>query len=444
MAEVLEQEPGFYQGDPATMLAEYFIAHRSDRAFILSPELAQSEEIASSTMPSVDWWITSRCNLACDFCYGPEPTKDDIALREDIARRLAESPAETITFCGGEPLILGEEIFKYARMFKDAGKRVVLNTNGELLERMIERFLKPGEDLPFDVVGLSIEAPTQEEHALMRSGFNPAGSFRAGNLAATFRAAHIVKAYGKSLKVATVVSKVNKDWLPRLAQFIRYEIDPDVWRLYQYSPFGDYNRGQERHTLPLEEFQDAVYGAAGIAYNMPTYPSDNESQNCLIVDPAGQLSLSTRIGYQKLGDCLAEPIGDIWERELEIVQSQVMQNKRWIGATALNGALYPYYDPRINWWKWLTPSGTEGVVRHLNAVSDLKAMRQLVTTHPEKFKKVCINSIPKDLPYLYKEVYWMEARKQLMGCDTNDPVATMKAANRFMHYAHQCVDMAQA
>ena len=36
-------------------------------------------------IPSVDWWITSRCNLACDFCYGPVPAKDPVELGQ--ARR---------------------------------------------------------------------------------------------------------------------------------------------------------------------------------------------------------------------------------------------------------------------------------------------------------------------------------------------------------------------
>ena len=35
-------------------------------------------------IPSVDWWTTSHCNLACDFCYGPVPGKEPFERRPDI------------------------------------------------------------------------------------------------------------------------------------------------------------------------------------------------------------------------------------------------------------------------------------------------------------------------------------------------------------------------
>jgi len=57
-------------------------------------------------IPSVDWWTTSRCNLACDFCYGPVPGKDPVERRYDILQAIAASSARVVTFCGGEPLLV--------------------------------------------------------------------------------------------------------------------------------------------------------------------------------------------------------------------------------------------------------------------------------------------------------------------------------------------------
>jgi len=57
-------------------------------------------------IPSVDWWTTSRCNLACDFCYGPVPAKDPIELRDDILQAIAASSARAVSFCGGKPLLV--------------------------------------------------------------------------------------------------------------------------------------------------------------------------------------------------------------------------------------------------------------------------------------------------------------------------------------------------
>ena len=85
-------------------------------------------------IPSVDWWTTSRCNLACDFCYGPVPGKDPVELRYDILQAIAASSARAVTFCGGEPLLL-KRVGEWAGALRQFGKRTVLNTNGELLRR---------------------------------------------------------------------------------------------------------------------------------------------------------------------------------------------------------------------------------------------------------------------------------------------------------------------
>ncbi|HEY1000489.1 MAG TPA: radical SAM protein, partial [Streptosporangiaceae bacterium] len=91
-------------------------------------------------IPSVDWWMTSRCNLACDFCYGPVPGQDPVELRPEILRALAASSARAVTLCGGEPLLI-RKIGEYAGTLRRSGKSVVLNTNGELLRRRLDQGL---------------------------------------------------------------------------------------------------------------------------------------------------------------------------------------------------------------------------------------------------------------------------------------------------------------
>ena len=91
-------------------------------------------------IPSVDWWMTSRCNLACDFCYGPVPGQDPVELRPAILRALAASSARVVTLCGGEPLLI-RKIGEYAATLRRSGKSVVLNTNGELLRRRLDQGL---------------------------------------------------------------------------------------------------------------------------------------------------------------------------------------------------------------------------------------------------------------------------------------------------------------
>ena len=171
-------------------------------------------------IPSVDWWMTSRCNLACDFCYGPVPGQDPVELRPAILRALAASSARVVTLCGGEPLLI-RKIGEYAATLRRSGKSVVLNTNGELLRRRLDQGLSLAD---FAMVGISVEGSTAEVHRAMRG--------EKADLDEVIEAARLVtKEPDVRLKLATVVSAVNRDDLPALAATVR-DLGPDVWRLY--------------------------------------------------------------------------------------------------------------------------------------------------------------------------------------------------------------------
>ncbi|WP_300607062.1 radical SAM protein [Trebonia sp.] len=271
-------------------------------------------------LPSIDWWITSRCNFACDYCYGPEPGKDPGWLREDILGAIRASSACAVTFCGGEPLLV-RDIGKYARQLKDAGKTTVLNTNGSMLLRRMDQ----GLDFAFDVVGLSLDGSCAEVHQAMRG------------LSADFdevlrAAAEIAGRPGTSLKLATVVSQVNLADLPCLAQLVR-SLRPDVWRLYQYSPRGAVNTGQRRHELRDDSFRDvtAVVARQAAPVRVAASP-ESVTAGCLIIDPEGNLIQPLSDGYRRLGNCLCEPINDIWTRAT--FAETVQQNKHWLSVLA--------------------------------------------------------------------------------------------------------------
>ena len=210
----------------------------------------------AARIPSIDWWITSRCNLACDFCYGPEPARDPVGLREEILAAIENSSAAVVTFCGGEPLLV-RDIGRYAARLADSGKRTVLNTNGSLLRKRLDQ----GLDLAFAAVGLSIDGSTEAVHRAMRG--------TKADLGEVLRAAQIVTDLpGVSLKIGTVVSAVNRDDLASLAALVG-RLKPDIWRLYQYSARGVQNHGQQRHTLSEDEFRDLAGQAANLGRARP-------------------------------------------------------------------------------------------------------------------------------------------------------------------------------
>ncbi|MGH3197203.1 MAG: radical SAM protein [Streptosporangiaceae bacterium] len=161
-------------------------------------------------IPSVDWWTTSHCNLACDFCYGPAPGRDPVERRPEILEALAASFARVVTFCGGEPLLI-RRIDQYAATLAQRGKSTVLNTNGQLLRTRLDQGFRLAA---FAMVGISIEGSTPTIHRAMR-GEN-------ADLDEVLEAARLVtKEPDVGLKLATVVSGVNRDHLPALARTVR-------------------------------------------------------------------------------------------------------------------------------------------------------------------------------------------------------------------------------
>jgi MoaA/NifB/PqqE/SkfB family radical SAM enzyme len=278
-----------------------------------TPQSARPE----AEIPSVDWWITSHCNLACDFCYGPVPGRDPVERRDAILEALAASSARAVTFCGGEPLLV-RKIDRYAADLAGRGKSAVLNTNGELLRRRLDQGFQLGG---FAMAGISIEGSMPAVHRAMR-GAN-------ADLDEVIEAARLVgKEPAVRLKLATVVSGVNRDDLPALARTVR-DLGPDIWRLYQYSSRGEQNVGQRRHWLPEDEFQRLVSTAMDLASPVPTAPStEAETEGCLIVDPAGNVLQPVGAEYVRRGNCLTEPLDDIWARLP--ARSAIIGNKRWL------------------------------------------------------------------------------------------------------------------
>lgn len=268
-------------------------------------------------IPSVDWWLSSHCNLACDFCYGPVPAKDPVERRPEILRALAASSARVVTLCGGEPLLV-RKVDEYAAALAQRGKFTVLNTNGELLRRRLDQGFRLAG---FAMVGISIEGSTPAVHRAMRG--------QKADLDEVLEAARLVtKEPGVSLKLATVVSRVNRENLPSLARTVR-DLDPEIWRLYQYSRRGDQNSGQQRHWLADDEFECLVKAATDLAAPVPTAPSTEvETEGCLIVDPAGNVLQPVGDRYLRCGNCLEEPLDRIWARIP--VQSAIINNKRWL------------------------------------------------------------------------------------------------------------------
>lgn len=119
-----------------------------------SPIPKRLVEFSSKRIPIVVWNITNRCNLKCLHCYAKTGFKARELSTEDCKRiilELAEFKVPLILFSGGEPL-MREDIFELAEFAKKKGLKVVLSTNGTLIDEDIAEDLKI-----FDYVGISLD-----------------------------------------------------------------------------------------------------------------------------------------------------------------------------------------------------------------------------------------------------------------------------------------------
>jgi MoaA/NifB/PqqE/SkfB family radical SAM enzyme len=380
--------------------------------------------------PSIDWWVTNLCNLRCDFCYGPEHASDPVGMRWLIAESIAASETSTVTFCGGEPLVLGgKENLDLATLFQESGKLTVLNTNGQLVKSQFAPHLPDRKRLPYDLAGFSIEGPTDKLHQSMRG--------ERARLGRTIESARWMAENGVAIKIATVLSNVNKEGILDLADLIRDEINPNIWRIYEYSQRGPINTGQKRHPLPRDEYEALVAMAADIVRPVVTSPSNTDTgKGCLIVDASGEVLMPSDDhpdGYEPLGNCLETPIDEIWSKHPSV--QRVIENKFWTGDVLIDDT--PTVDTSSIDGRAIHPTAHRHRL-HKGQVKELDGLRKFLD-YPEvlpAIRQACIDnlSLPESTPLGAREIYWQRMLRQARQCDPANTVTASSVVNRFTDY----------
>jgi MoaA/NifB/PqqE/SkfB family radical SAM enzyme len=117
----------------------------------------------------VNWLITSRCNLDCQYCFAPRNAQpEDSRKLVEIAKLLAQSPLKKVTISGGEPLLI-ENIEEITKILREGQKYVSLHTNGFYLSEDRIKNLGPhlGDiAIPVDSMDASINDPLRGDGSL--------------------------------------------------------------------------------------------------------------------------------------------------------------------------------------------------------------------------------------------------------------------------------------
>ncbi len=163
----------------------------------------------------VAWEVTRRCNLLCAHCRAAshDDAYPDELTTEDCRRvvdEILEAGKPIIILTGGEPLMRAD-IFEIAGYAAGRGLRVVMGTNGTLIDDETARRLK---EVPVARLGISLDFPRaelQDDFRGKRGAFQQALS----GIEAARRA-------GIEVQINCTVTRLN---LPHLDELLKLALD---------------------------------------------------------------------------------------------------------------------------------------------------------------------------------------------------------------------------
>lgn len=198
-----------------------------------------------TTERSAYYEVTHQCNLKCIFCYAnPNYSRElldgDTALSRHIIDQARELNITELVISGGEPL-LRKDIFQILDYAKQKMKRVILITNGVLIDREIAEKLKA---IDIDKISVSLESCRKEVHEELRGK---------GTFDKIMDAIHWLKEVGFSKKALTITTTITKknyqvlDEMPKFAESLGVKMN--------FSTFQPIGRGEINDDLALSPQQ---------------------------------------------------------------------------------------------------------------------------------------------------------------------------------------------
>lgn len=149
--------------------------------------------------------LTSRCNQACIQCYNQSGLKKNITNNDmdisdwiEIAKELASIKIPQIIISGGEPTLLGDDLFRIMDIFHEVGTHFVLITNGSnITAQNIDKFAKYN----YAWFQLSIDGASSVTHEFVRGA--------KGSFDKVINAALLARSRGIPIGIASTIVRPN-------------------------------------------------------------------------------------------------------------------------------------------------------------------------------------------------------------------------------------------
>jgi radical S-adenosyl methionine domain-containing protein 2 len=270
--------------------------------------------IQLSTVKSVNWHITSKCNYHCQFCYtkdlGMDSAEPSLVYR--LLTTLRDFGIEKINFVGGEPL-LHPNIYDFCYTAKDLGFTVCLTTNGSLLNI---RNIPPLSEY-VDWIGISVDSPSDKTEKILGRG-------NGNHVSHALEISEICHEYGLSLKINTTVTKLNfQDHLEDLIA----RMNPHRWKIFQVLRIvGQNDESMERLGISDDEFQIFMKTHEQIRLTNGSAPvfekNDDMLNSYFMISPLGNIISNLNGKYTHL------PLTNLLEWNLATIVDPVKYQRR--------------------------------------------------------------------------------------------------------------------
>jgi MoaA/NifB/PqqE/SkfB family radical SAM enzyme len=236
---------------------------------------------------SIDWFITTKCNDTCKFCYAPLNFRECDLKIEDyykLCDRIKKLGFEKVTICGGEPT-LNKYIVVIVQYLYQIGIKVIFYTNGIELE-VIKQVVNYIDylSLPIDSVW---DHKMEQESPELRSLDQIKNVFHVLDYLEETHKQHLLR-----VKIGTVVTKKNINNLMDVYESIRKYSIIKHWRLYQFSPGEKGRLYRDEYEISDEEYSNIQEKFSALNKDGFTISFRTKSDNvgyCIIMDQEGEI-----------------------------------------------------------------------------------------------------------------------------------------------------------
>lgn len=270
--------------------------------------------------------LTSRCNQRCLTCYNRSGANEtfthgsELSVKEwqDVAHQLCELGVFQVIVSGGEPTILGDDLFRIMDIFHEAGARFLLITNGMLLDRRrVERLARYG----YHYLQISMDGATPELHDYVRQA--------AGSWHRAVHGAMLAREAGIPLVIAHTVTKTTVSTLPDMVDLaFLLGAERIILGIFMYSGRAILNESEL--SLSKEETSKyySIFEQKSRQYHatqlMEVYDSLDEAvsfrlqimlpNNVMLIRPNGDVKVDCALPFT-IGNVRSQPLVDIWNQQ---------------------------------------------------------------------------------------------------------------------------------